>query len=235
MMPMKYKLAICDDDPQQLSHLAAMISVWSDATGHPCDIRTFPSAEAFLFAYEEDKVYDLLLLDIEMQGMSGIALAKQLRQEHRPVEIVFITSHFEFIGEGYEVDALHYLCKPVDQQKLMQVLSKAVQRLSVEPPFVILSCDGETVKVYEHEISYVEANLHYIVIHTSNKPYKIKENLSSFAKKLSDVFYQAHRSYLVSLHHITRISRTSVTVGNACLPLSRGKYDDIHRAFIQHN
>ena len=205
---MKFKIAICDDEQNQIDYMASIVASWSAHAGHNCEIRTFASAEAFLFEYEEDKAFDILLLDIEMENMNGIELAKRIRKDHNRAEIIFITSHFEFVWEGYEVDALHYLTKPLSAEKL---------------------------KLYESDILYVEAFLHYIVIHTKDNEYKIKEPISVFENKVSDDFYRIHRSYLVSLKYITRISRTSVTIGNSTLPLSRGKYDDINRAFIEHN
>ena len=234
-MTMKYRIAICDDEQNQIEYITSIVASWSAHEGHGCEIRTFASAEAFLFEYEEDKAYDILLLDVEMKNMNGIELAKRIRKDNNRAEIIFITSHFEFVGEGYEVDALHYLIKPISAEKLMQVLTKAAEKLSVEPPSVVISCEGETVKLYEADILYVESFLHYIVIHTKDKEYKIKENMSVFENRVSDYFYRIHRSYLVSLKYITRISRTSVSIGNTELPLSRGKYDDINRAFIQHN
>ena len=229
------QIAICDDEQNQIEYITSIVASWSAHEGHGCEIRTFASAEAFLFEYEEDKAYDILLLDVEMKNMNGIELAKRIRKDNNRAEIIFITSHFEFVGEGYEVDALHYLIKPISAEKLTQVLTKAAEKISVEPPSVVISCEGETVKLYEADIRYVESFLHYIVIHTKDKEYKIKENMSVFENKVSDDFYRIHRSYLVSLKHITRISRTSVNIGNTELPLSRGKYDDINRAFIQHN
>ena len=234
-MTMKYRIAICDDEQNQIEYITSIVTSWSNHKGHSCEIRTFASAEAFLFEYEEDKAYDILLLDVEMKNMNGIELAKRIRKDNNRAEIIFITSHFEFVGEGYEVDALHYLIKPISAEKLTQVLTKAAEKLSVEPPSVVISCEGETVKLYEADIRYVESFLHYIVIHTKDKEYKIKENMSVFENRVSDYFYRIHRSYLVSLKYITRISRTSVNIGNTELPLSRGKYDDINRAFIQHN
>lgn len=232
---MKYRIAICDDEQNQIEYITSIVTSWSNHKGHSCEIRTFASAEAFLFEYEEDKAYDILLLDVEMKNMNGIELAKRIRKDNNRAEIIFITSHFEFVGEGYEVDALHYLIKPISVEKLTQVLTKAAEKLSVEPPSVVISCEGETVKLYEADILYVESFLHYIVIHTKDNEYKIKENISVFENKVSDVFYRIHRSYLVSLKYITRISRTSVNIGNTELPLSRGKYDNINRAFIEHN
>lgn len=232
---MKYKIAICDDEQTQLELIASAVSAWSTRNSYTYDVTMFTSAEAFLFEYEDNKAYDILLLDVEMKSISGIELAKRIRKDNGSAEIIFISSHFEFIGEGYDVDALHYLIKPISDDKLIQVLNKAAEKLSVEPPSVIISCDGETVKLFESDILYVEAFLHYIMIRTRDNAYKIKESISAFEQKLSDDFYRIHRSYLVSLKHITKISRTSVNIGKTELPLSRGKYDDINRAFIEHN
>lgn len=232
---MKYKIAVCDDEQDQMEYISSIAAAWSEREGLHCEIRAFSSAEAFLFGYEEDKAYDILLLDVEMKNMNGIELAKRIRKDNSRAEIIFVTSHFEFAGEGYEVDALHYLTKPISPDKLTQVLNKAAKKLAAKPPSVIISCGGETVRLYETAILYAESFLHYIVIHTKDKEYKIKESISSFEDRLSGDFYRTHRSYLVSLKHITRISRTSVQIGSVELPLARGKYDDINRAFIEHN
>ena len=232
---MSYRVAICDDSQRDAEHVLSLLTNWAKKNQTAIQTKYFQSAEAFLFEYEDDKAYDILLLDVEMKGITGIELAKRIRKDNNRAEIVFITSHFEFIGEGYEVDALHYLIKPISADKLAQVLTKATEKLSVEPSSVVITCEGETIKLYESDILYVESFLHYIVIHTKDKECKIKENMSVFENRVSDDFYRIHRSYLVSLKHITRISRTSVNIGSTELPLSRGKYDDINRAFIEHN
>lgn len=231
---MNYKIAICDDRQSELSVLSTLVEKWSVHTKNKVNIVTFTSAESFLFDYAEHKDYDILLLDVEMKKMTGIDLAKQIRKENKRVEIVFITSHFEFAGEGYEVDALHYLIKPVKQEKLFSVLDKAVEKLAAEPLSVVITCEGETVKLFEDEILYVESFLHYISIYTTGQEYKIKKNLSAFTEEVSDCFYRVHRSYLVNLRAVVRISRTGVILkGNVELPLARGKYDDINEAYIR--
>lgn len=233
---MNLKIAICDDEQQQIEYLTSLVSAWGKANHHNCVIASFPSAEAFLFSYEEDSSYDILLLDVEMKNISGIDLAKRLRRENNGAEIIFVTSHFEFAGEGYEVDALHYLIKPVAKEKLDQVLTKAADKRSVQPASVVVNSDGETVRLYEKDILYAESFLHYISVHTADKEYRIKESISAFEAKLSEDFFRTHRSYLVNLRQIIRISRTSVTIANRTeLPLARGKYDDINRAFIERN
>lgn len=240
---MVYRIAVCDDETGHLDNMKALIGEWSRQSGYRCQVNAFSSAEEFLFQYEDNKAYDILLLDVEMKGISGIQLAKRIRKENSRAEIIFITSHFEFIAEGYEVDALHYLVKPVPGDKLMTVLTKAAEKLSAEPPSVLITCEGETVKLYEEDIVYVESFRHYICVYTKQRAagkgyreYRMKENISVFQEKLSQDFFRIHRSYLVSLKHIERISRTSVQVeGDAELPLARGKYDEVNRAFVMRN
>ena len=128
---MKVKIAICDDEQNQIESITSIVTSWSTRQGHSCEIHTFASAEAFLFEYAEDKAYDILLLDVEMKHMNGIELAKCIRKDNNRAEIIFITSHFEFVGEGYEVDALHYLIKPISADKLTQVLTKAAEIIEI--------------------------------------------------------------------------------------------------------
>ena len=231
-----YTIAICDDINKDTQYLASVVQSWAQEQKVSVNIEMFPSAESFLFHYDEKKDYDILLLDVEMKNISGIELAKQIRSMDHRVEIIFTTSHFELSGEGYEVDALHYLIKPIAETKLMEVLSKAAQKLSVEPPSLVIICNGETVKILEPAILYIESFRHYVVVHTQSTEYKLKENLSALKGKLSSDFYQTHRSYLESLKHIRKISRTAVWLDcGAEIPLARGKYDDVNRAFIARN
>lgn len=95
-----YRIAICDDEPEQSAALREIVDEWGWRTGSECRVSVFSSAEALRFAYEDDSAYDILLLDVEMKGMTGIELARRLRADSCRAEIVFITSHFEFVGEG---------------------------------------------------------------------------------------------------------------------------------------
>ena len=221
---MGWKIAICDDDAGQAARLQADVTDWAHGA---CAVTCFPSAEAFRFAGDTD--WDILLLDVEMPGMSGIDLAKRLRGAGCRAEIIFITSHFECMAEGYEVDALHYLVKPVPAEKLRAVLDRAAARLAVEPPSVVIACEEGNVKLYESELLYAESFLHDLVLHTTGPDYRIRESISAFAGRLSADFFRTHRSYLVNLKAVVRIGRTSVLLrGGAEVPLARGKYDAIN-------
>ena len=106
-----YHFAVCDDRPEDARLVASLAAQWARRTGAEVELEVFPSAEAFLFRYQEKKDFDILLLDIEMTGMDGVELAKTVRQDSEAVQIVFITGYSDYIAQGYEVSALHYLMK----------------------------------------------------------------------------------------------------------------------------
>ena len=113
---MDYRIAICDDEETQRAYISALVRSWAEQSDHTVELELFGSAEEFLFHYEEQNNYDILLLDIEMDRIDGITLAKRVRAENEAVQIIFITGYSEYIAEGYEVAALHYLMKPVDRK-----------------------------------------------------------------------------------------------------------------------
>ena len=127
---MEYKIAICDDSDVDREYVTNMVKRWAESLGYLVQLDTFSTAEGFLFHYEEEKDYDILLLDIEMGDMDGVTMAKHLRKENDTVQIIFITGYSDYISEGYEVAALHYLMKPVKEEKLCSVLERATERLS---------------------------------------------------------------------------------------------------------
>ena len=103
---MEYKIAICDDSQADRDFISEIVRQWAAAASHIIHIDTFISAENFMFHYADVKDYDILLLDIEMGGMSGVAMAKELRRDNSTVQIVFITGYSDYISEGYDVDAV---------------------------------------------------------------------------------------------------------------------------------
>ena len=108
-----------------------------------------------MFCYDDRKDYDILLLDIEMGDMDGVAMAKKLRKQDDNVQIVFITGYSDYIAEGYEVAALHYLMKPVKKEKLLSVLDRAVEKLSKNEKMINMELGGELVRIPIYQISRV--------------------------------------------------------------------------------
>lgn len=231
---MMYKIAICDDMEQDVQYIASVVKEWAKQENVSVDIHTFPSAESFLFDYAEHKDYDILLLDIEMPSMNGVKLAKRIRQENDAVQIVFITGYSDYIAEGYDVAALHYLMKPVSIDKLFAVLNRAVMKIRKNEKSLFLSLAGEMVRIPVYEIKYLEVRQNYVTIHAKNE-YIVKKTLSEFERELDERFYRMGRSYLVNLLYIDRITKNTVFLSDgSAIPLPRGQYEPLNRSFIAH-
>lgn len=232
---MKLKIAVCDDDASQKDYLVEIVSAWTKRNRHLAEVKQYEDAKSFLFDYSEEKDFDILLLDIEMPGMNGIELAKKVRSENSTVQIVFITGYYEYFSDGFDVSALHYLIKPADEQKLCAVLDKAVDNLAYRQRSVLLTtADGE-IKVSLADILYVESENVYIIVHTVHGNYRMRMALAKFSEQLDDTFFKVHRSFIVSLKYIRKVTRTDVTMTNGeTVPISRGLYDEVHAALIKY-
>lgn len=232
---MDCRIAIVDDDEKDVRFVQDILNRWATEKSISLQTVSFSSAERFLFSYAEDKAWDILLLDIEMGAMDGISLAKRIRQDDPAVQIVFITGFADFLAEGYEVSALHYLMKPVRAEKLFSVLDRAVSAMQRKEPAVLLPVEGEMCRVPVRQIQYVEAFSHSVSVVTDGECFSVKHSISEMEALLGSSFLRCHRSYLVGLKHIARLSKTEVILdGGKSLPLSRSAAPLVHKAFISY-
>lgn len=229
-----YKFAICDDEAADLVYVRTIIEQWGKARKSGTEIKTYPSAESFLFAYEEEKDFDVLLLDIEMGKMSGVELAREIRSGNRSIQIIFVTGYMEYISEGYDVEALHYLLKPVTREKLWEVIDRAAERIQVQERALLLETTGKTLRIPLYEIKWLEVQKNYVTIHGA-EDYSIKRPLKEMIRELDERFFQIHRSYIVNLACVKKITKNEVVLKSGMsLPLSRGLYDKINQALIRY-
>ena len=232
---MHIKIAVCDDDAAQREYLLSQVSAWAKKNRHLVEVKQYSGAKEFLFTYSEEKDFDILLLDVEMPEINGIELAKTIRRENAAVQIVFITGFYEYFSDGFDVSALHYLIKPVDEEKLYPVLNRAVDNLSYRQRCVLLSTGEMDVKVQLADILYAEAENVYVVVHTREENFRVRMALGKFMEQLDETFFKVHRSYVVNLKYIRKITRKDVTLANGdVVPLSRGTYNDVHAALIKY-
>lgn len=230
---MVYRVAIVDDSNIDAEYVQSILEVWAQERQTSVQVQRFASAESFLFHYADDKTWDILLLDIEMGAMDGISLAKKIRQDNETVQIVFITGFAEYISEGYEVSALHYLMKPVKQEKLFAVMDRAVLAMDKAERAILLPVNGEMLRLPISLVQYVEAFAHTVSIVTSTETIQVKMPISEMEKMLGEHFVRCHRSYLVGLKYISRLSKTDVVLDTGkTLPLSRNAAPIVHKAFV---
>lgn len=229
---MVISIAICDDELVERQYIENIVTKWSKLKKLEVKIDLYDSSESFLFMYQEKKDYDILLLDIEMKEMDGVALAKKIRQDNETVQIVFITGYSDYILEGYEVSALNYLMKPIHEEKLMMVLDKAIEKIAKNDKVLTFTTNSEMIRVPIYQINYVEVFGNYITIH-ANDEIKIKMTLSELEKELDERFYRVGRSIIVNLTQISRVTKKEIKLNNGILiPLPRNAYDKLNRAII---
>lgn len=229
---MRYKIAICDDSDTDRRYVLNMVESWAESAAHNVDVNTFPSAESFIFHYEEESDYDILLLDIEMGEMDGVTMAKRIRHANDTVQIVFITGYSDYISEGYEVAALHYLMKPVKEEKLRSVLDRAAEKLAKNEKVLNFEIGSEMVRVPIYQIRYADVLGNYVTVHALSDV-TAKMTLGELEKQLDERFYRVGRSTIVNLTQISRVTKTEIRLSDgAVIPLPRGAYDGVNRAII---
>lgn len=229
---MSYRIAICDDNPADSGFIQELLHDWANQRQIDISSQVFHSAEQFLFHYAEDKAFDILLLDIEMGAMDGVTLAKEIRRENETVQIIFITGYSDYIAEGYEVAALHYLMKPVSLEKLFSVLDRAVEKQKQNERCLNLDLSGELVRIPFYEIRYLDVKANYVTVH-GKQDYTVKRSLADFESQLDSRFTRVGRGMIINLKHIRRVTKTDVHLSDGTvLALPRGAYDALNRAII---
>ena len=238
---MAVQIGICDDEEVQLNYLTGLVESWALEANVRISVSTYPSAESFFFDWSENKTFDILLLDIQMKEMDGMELARRIRERDDALQIVFVTGIPDYIAEGYDVRALHYLIKPVTPQKLHKVLSKALLLMEKRRPSVLIEAEDTTLRLYLSDILYLEARGRNMELHTKDRIYLCHSGITALEDKLAKasadfpVFFRTHRSFLVNLGLLNRIDHTAVILEDGTeLPLSRRLYQDACRAMINY-
>lgn len=228
------RIAICDDEEAQQALVEKYLREWSEIHSIALEAVAFSNAEQFLFVWEEDKLYDLLILDIEMGKISGMDLARKVREENEEIPIIFITGYESYMAQGYEVSAMQYLLKPMYKDKLFTVLDRLqkVRKAEAKIPFQM---EEGMVFLVPSDIWYVEAVGHYCSLYTVERNYLLRHSFSDMLKILSkqDSFVQCHRSYLVNVQHVSAITKTDLIMDNRVkVPISRNSYKAVNQRFI---
>ena len=226
------RIAICDDEEiyrVQLKSVLDKILVNADY-----EIETFADGNRLEEAYSEAP-YDLVFLDIEMPAVDGITLARRLRARSEKVFIVFLTGHVEYALEGYEVNALRYLTKPVDTDKLKEVI-RYVQDKQGSGRQIIVKEDGEQLLIDIADVMYMESMNQNVRIVTTKGEHVIRYNIGDFEQQLAgDGFFRIHRGYLVALAKVKKLAKSDVIMEDGTtLPVSRSNIKPLKDALYAY-
>lgn len=240
------RIAIVEDETLHAELLEKHIESWKQQRDTAARVQRFCHAQAFFFAWEEE-TYDMIFLDIQMPGIDGMETARKIREKDDKVRLVFTTGISDYLQEGYEVEALRYLLKPIARDKVWECLDKLLQEPR-EAPQLLFHTEEGVVKLQEQDIEYFEARGHYTIcrlqpgkrvsgqIGGSAEELQLRESFSGICDRLAQrPFIRCHRSYLCHIVHIHRVEKTELLLesGNR-IPVSRRMYETVVKAFIAY-
>ena len=235
------RIAIVDDEPVICDLLALYTQQWCEEKSIHARVDLFASAEAFSFEWETSRAYDVVLLDIQMKGASGMVLAKQIRNLDQWLRIIFVTGISDYVYEGYEVRALNYLLKPVSKDKLFDCLTRAHDTISMDliqsqMPIYVFESDGKTFRMDQRDILYVEAQKNVTSLVTLEGKFTLKKTFFEVCHALNEtIFIKTHRSYLVGIKHVQFVDQNEVMLDNGeKILLSRSQRNQVQKAFITY-
>ena len=212
------KIAVCDDDTAQRDQIIDLIRRGFEKTDRVESIDWFESGEAFLAA--DIHKYDLVFMDIYMSGINGMETAKQLYRENKRTKIVFCTTSADFGVESYDVEAIRYLLKPIEEERFFKMLESFLMNHGARKTITV-TCDRIDETIGLDEILWIEAQGHKSVIHTAGECYTTRLSLAELHKELEPHgFMKPVRYALVSISAV-------VGTPNKTLVLSDGTEFDI--------
>jgi two-component system response regulator LytT len=229
------RIAVCDDEEKFRNQARDMVDKLAGSLDVVVD--AYSDGNQLLAAFDK-KPYDVLFLDIEMPAMDGITLAKKLRERSDSIYIVFLTGHVEYALEGYEVNALRYLTKPVQEEKLREVL-RFVMDQSTSKKQLMIKEDGEELLLNIADIVYFEAQNQYVMIYTTEGEHLVRYNIGDFEEQLkADGFFRVHRGYLISLAKVKKLVKSEVLMdggnGEVSVPVSRSNVKPLKEALYAY-
>lgn len=226
-------ICICDDEQAYLQLVTERVQQWAHDSGHDSGIKitTFRSSEDLLEAWQNGMAVDVLFMDIEVPGeMSGMEVAKRIFSANEHIPIVFITNYSEYACEGYRVNALRYLRKPVSQADIDECMDIVWRRWSLQQANAITIEDPkQSIHLPAESIISIEVYGHHIRIDTTDDAgeYTLRTRMKEIMDRMpQNVIVQCHRSYAVNLMYVRKFQRNIITMSNGKdVPIGRNYTD----------
>lgn len=226
----RIRIAICDDCKQDRQRIQQLLDQYLDENNLYVPVDTFSSGEALLTADLSE--YGLIFLDIFMDGKNGMETAKLLIKKNRKIQIVFASTSIDFAAEAFDIEALHYMIKPVEKNQMYRVLDKYFDSYSAMRTIAVKVGRMEE-DIYISEILYIEAKGKKTILHLKNGSLEASQSLSEMMALLPDgEFCMPIRWASVSMKEITALYTGSLQLSDGTeIPISRGKREEIKATF----
>lgn len=228
-------IAVCDDIPIECADIAKQIETILKQSNTNFIIKKFFGGLELIQSRES---FDIIFLDIKMPNINGMELAKQIRKQGRQSLIIFITSASEYVFDAFDVEAFQYLLKPIQTDKLKNVLEKATKKMQLDAniDFLMISANRQIQKVFLKDILYIESIGRIAKIHCNNGTLETYEQIGILEDKLSDkFFFRCHKCFLVNLNFVDAFNKTEVRLENGeKIMLAKRRYEDFQKAILSY-
>jgi len=229
------RIAICDDE-KSIRELIRN-KVLKQCPG--ADIVSFSSGEELLLS---DNQIDILFLDIQMSGKNGMETAKELRKKDKNIILIFVTAVEEYVFQAFDVGAFHYIVKPIDDAKFVEVLRRAVDELSLqresvkeaEERYLMINSGGMHTKVAFEEIVYAEVFNRKIVIHKMNDTIEYYGKMSELEALAGDNFFRPHRAYLINFKYVEKYDASTIYLENGSVLMAKQNYPEFVKKYMKY-
>lgn len=227
---MTINIAIIEDEPIYAKQLKGILEQWAKQFNCLVCVDYFNDVKAFLL--NDFDTYDVAFLDIELNDtMDGLELAQLMREKLYKGSIVFLTNYKEYVFQGYDVQALNFLLKPVKAEDIIKCMNIVFE--SIRENAYVFNSNIESIKIPYSKILYFSSSSHYMDIYTTETVYSHRGKLADMKCHLPYNFIQCHRSILVNINHVEKIFKTDLILVNGCtLPISGTYLEQIRTAFL---
>lgn len=221
---------ICDDEQKYIDQIEKCLDDYCYDHSLTYSYETFTDGNA---AINSQKVYNIAFLDIEVGKVSGLDIAKSLKDKNKNVIIFFITAYEKYIDDAMDLFALRFIKKPIDYARLYNGLDKAIALINEDTISFYLKDSGIVKKVKANEIMYIEIGDHKTIVATEEKIYNSEEKLDWWEYKLTNVsFCRSHKSFILNMEYIDKYQRNEVTLKNGkIIPIAYRKQKDFRKIF----
>ena len=226
------RIAIVDDEKVIREQINKLIEIRQT----DCEIDTYGTGEDLLKA---DSVYDIIFLDIQMDGMNGIETARALRQKADNTVLIFITGVKEYVFDAFDVAAFHYLIKPIEENKFWEVCDRAVLEVTKKKQKasgqIFIKTRSQSITLEQSDVLYIESRAKKVEIHTKRDIVEAYAAISELERQLVGSFYRCHRGYLVNMAFIAGYENDSITLNNGeTIIMSKDKYSEFVKVYMRY-
>ena len=221
-------IAVVDDEKAIREHVCALIEEQQPGSV----IEAYATGEELLAS---GKRFDIVFLDIQMDGMNGIEAARELRERQEDTVLIFITGVKEYVFDALDLYAFHYLLKPIDEGKFAEVLQRAAGEAKKKKEKKCLFIRTRNLTLDQSDILYIESRAKKLEIHTTgvDKAIEIYAAMDELEGQLGEDFYRCHRAYIVNMAQITEYDNESITLTNGDkVYLAKKKYGEFVKAYM---